>query len=56
MASAESGLVPRGEGCPFRSRPGVWGASSALPAGSGAELRPKTDLCVGYFEGHRTLF
>jgi len=50
MASAEGGLVPRGvaygEGCPFSSRQGCGGVSSAPPAGSGAKPRSKTDFGV----------
>jgi len=58
MASAEGGSVPSevgyGIGCTLRSRLWDMGERRELPAGSGAEPRPKTVLA--YFEDHRTLF
>ena len=49
---ALSGVVSE-EGCPLASRLGGLGMSSAIPAGSGTEPRPKTHF--GIFLGHRTL-
>jgi len=59
MASAESGLVPRGvgygEGCPFLSQLGSLGERLEFPQ-RGPGQSPGRKRILAYFEGYNALF